>query len=113
MPLHFINFLCIFCIVRIYLNANISKQKFWFHKKYAFKKSGFREKLTMVYLLHFLPFSKLKSQVCTVELDVRELEQRSMKLIPNVVWMKSETVLTQYIITGWALVYRNQSKVNL
>ena len=88
-------------------------RNFGFTKKYAFKKSGLREKLTMVYLLNFLPFSKFKSQVCTVELDVRELEQRSMKLIPNVVLMKSETVLTQYIITGWVLVYKNQSKVIL
>jgi hypothetical protein len=48
-------------------------------------------------------------QVCTVDLEVRTLERRSVHLVPSRIWMESETVLTQYIITSWSLVYTNQS----
>jgi hypothetical protein len=47
--------------------------------------------------------------VCTVDLEVRRLERRSVQLVPSLIWMESETVLTQYIITSWSLVYTNQS----
>ena len=33
-----------------------------------------------------------------------------MKLFPHNVMMEGKTVLTQYIITRWSLVYRNTSK---
>ena len=42
-----------------------------------------------------------------MDLEVRQLEQSSMKLIPDLMMMESETVLTQYIISSWSLVYRN------
>ena len=38
---------------------------------------------------------------------MRELEQFSMRLIPNILTMESDTVLTQYIISSWSLDYRN------
>ena len=43
-----------------------------------------------------------------MDLRIRELEQASIKLIPNVVVMAGDTILTQYIITKWALEYRNE-----
>ena len=54
--------------------------------------------------MHFL----LKK--CTVDLEVRKLEQSSVELIPNLILMESETVLTQYIIASWSLVYKDESK---
>ena len=50
-------------------------------------------------------------QVCTVDLEVRSLERRSVQLVPSLIWMESETVLTQYIITSWSLVLANTSKL--
>ena len=49
-------------------------------------------------------------QRCTVDLELRELERSSVKLNPTMVLMEGDTVLTQYIITKWALVFKNQSK---
>ena len=37
--------------------------------------------------------------MCTVDLEVRSLERRSVQLAPSLIWMESETVITQYIIT--------------
>ena len=36
-----------------------------------------------------------------------------MILIPDMMMMESETVLTQYIISSWSLVYRNQGKLHM
>ena len=49
--------------------------------------------------------------MCTVDLEVRSLERRSVQLVPSLIWMESETVLTQYIITSWSLVLANTSKL--
>ena len=38
-------------------------------------------------------------KVCTVDLEVRSLERRSVQLAPSLIWMESETVQTQYITT--------------
>ena len=35
-----------------------------------------------------------------------------MKLFPHKVIMEGKTVLTQYIITRWSLVYRNTGKIS-
>jgi len=56
------------------------------------------------YQLQLYPFD---TQRCSVDLEVRELEQFSMRLIPDMMLMESDTVLTQYIISSWSLVYRN------
>ena len=48
-------------------------------------------------------------QVCSVDLEIRELEQVSVRLFPHKVKMESKVILTQYIITKWSLVYRNKS----
>ena len=37
--------------------------------------------------------------MCTVDLEVRSLERRSVQLAPSLIWMESETVITQYSIT--------------
>ena len=47
-----------------------------------------------------------------MDLKVRKLEQFSVKLIPDMIIMESETVLTQYIISSWSLDYRNTGKIN-
>ena len=44
-----------------------------------------------------------------MDLEVRSLEQRSVRLTPRLIWMESETVLTQYIITSWSILLANQS----
>ena len=43
-------------------------------------------------------------------MEIRELEQSTVTLIPKLVFMKSDTVLVQYIISKWSLDYRNSSK---
>ena len=36
-----------------------------------------------------------------------------MKIIPNIISMESETVLTQYLITNWTLAYKDVDNVDL
>ena len=50
--------------------------------------------------------------MCTVDLIVRELETSVMEITPHIITMKSETVLTQYIITNWTLEYKNTSDIS-
>ena len=44
-----------------------------------------------------------------MELAVRKLETKIMKVVPNLLSMESHTVLTQYIIKNWTLGYVNKS----
>lgn len=46
-------------------------------------------------------------QRCTVNLQVQELDRKSMKIRPDELRMIGETVLTQYYITQWSLEYKD------
>ena len=48
-------------------------------------------------------------QLCTVDMEIRELERLTINLVPETVFMESDTVLVQYIISRWSLQYRLQS----
>ena len=49
-------------------------------------------------------------QLCTVDMEIRELERSTISLVPELVFMESDTVLVQYIISSWSLQYRNHSE---
>ena len=49
-------------------------------------------------------------QLCTVDMEIRELERETINLVPELVFMESDTVLVQYIISSWSLQYRNNSE---
>ena len=59
-----------------------------------------------VYQLQLYPFD---TQLCTVEMEIRELERSTVDLEPENVFMESETLLVQYIISHWSLSLRNSS----
>ena len=59
-----------------------------------------------VYQLQLYPFD---TQKCTVEMEIRELERSTVDLEPENVFMESETLLVQYIISHWSLSLRNSS----
>ena len=42
-------------------------------------------------------------------MEIRDLERSTVNLIPENVFMESETVLVQYIISNWSLNLRNLS----
>ena len=42
-------------------------------------------------------------------MEIRDLERSTVNLIPELVFMESDTVLVQYIISKWSLDYRNSS----
>ena len=58
------------------------------------------------YQLSMYPFDM---QTCAVNLEVNALEQQSLKIVPKTVQMKGKIELTQYIVTAWKLVYKNDS----
>ena len=45
-------------------------------------------------------------KLCTVDLEIRELERSTINLVPEMVFMESDTVLVQYIISRWSLQLR-------
>ena len=47
------------------------------------------------------------SQLCTVDMEIRALERETISLVPELVFMESDTVLVQYIISSWSLQYRS------
>ena len=49
-------------------------------------------------------------QLCTVDMEIRALERSTISLVPELVFMESDTVLVQYIISSWSLQYRNDSE---
>ena len=49
-------------------------------------------------------------QLCTVDMEIRELERETISLVPELVFMESDTVLVQYIISSWSLQHRNDSE---
>ena len=48
-------------------------------------------------------------QTCSVDLTVNALEEQSLKIVPKKIQLKGSVRLTQYIVTSWKLVYRNNS----
>ena len=49
-------------------------------------------------------------QLCTVDMEIRALERSTINPVPELVFMESDTVLVQYIISSWSLQYRNDSE---
>ena len=45
-------------------------------------------------------------QLCTVDMEIRDLERLTINLVPETVFMESDTVLVQYIISSWSLQLR-------
>ena len=43
-------------------------------------------------------------------MEIRDLEKTTINLVPELVFMESDTVLVQYIISSWSLQYRNDSE---
>ena len=58
------------------------------------------------YQLQMYPFDK---QECTVDLAIKKLDQRGVKMRPESILMLGSTVLTQYIIESWEMIYYNQT----
>ena len=50
------------------------------------------------------------TQLCTVDLEVTDLERSTINLVPGEVFMESDTVLVQYLISSWSLQLRNSSE---
>ena len=63
--------------------------------------------LKCIYQLQLYPFD---TQECSVNLEVGKYERSIMMILPQAIEMKSETLLSQYFITGWKLVFRNSGK---
>lgn len=70
----------------------------------------FTKTLQCIYKLQLYPFD---TQECTVNLEVGKYERKIMMILPKVIEMKSNTLLSQYFITGWALEYKKKSKLSL
>ena len=66
---------------------------------------GYTKTLECIYELHRYPFD---TQTCTVNLQVNEYKKKIMKIVPETIEMLSTTVLTQYFVTDWSLVYKNE-----
>ena len=43
-------------------------------------------------------------------MEIRDLEKTTISLVPELVFMESDTVLVQYIISSWSLQHRNDSE---
>ena len=43
-------------------------------------------------------------------MEIRALERSTISLVPELVFMESDTVLVQYIISSWSLQFRNDSE---
>ena len=41
-------------------------------------------------------------------MEIRELERLTINLVPELVFMESDTVLVQYIISSWSLEHRHE-----
>ena len=46
-------------------------------------------------------------QLCTVNMEIRELERSTVNLVPEMVFMESDTILVQYILSDWSLQLRS------
>ena len=52
-------------------------------------------------------------QLCTVDMEIRDLEKTTISLVPELVFMESDTVLVQYIISSWLLEQRHATTWNI
>ena len=69
---------------------------------------GFTKTVECIYQLQLYPFD---TQECTVNLQVGEYETKMIKLVPKSIQMKSQTILTQFVITDWKLEYKNRGNI--
>ena len=44
-------------------------------------------------------------------MEIRELERKTISLVPELVFMESDTVLVQYIISSWSLEQRHATGI--
>ena len=44
-------------------------------------------------------------------MEIRELERLTINLVPELVFMESDTVLVQYIISSWSLEHRHATGI--
>ena len=44
-------------------------------------------------------------------MEIRELERLTISLVPELVFMESDTVLVQYIISSWSLEHRHATRI--
>ena len=68
---------------------------------------GFTKTLECIFQLQLYPFD---TQECTVNLEIGEYKRKLIKLYPQSIKMKGQTVLTQFIITDWKLEYKIKGK---
>ena len=61
--------------------------------------------LKCIYELQLYPFD---TQECMVNLEVGKYERKIMTILPKSIEMMSETLLSQYFITGWELNFKNK-----
>ena len=67
----------------------------------------FTKKIKCIYQLQLYPFD---TQECMVNLEVGKYERNIMKIFPQSIEMKGETMLAQYFITGWKLEFKDSGK---
>ena len=46
-------------------------------------------------------------------MEIRDLEKTTINLVPELVFMESDTVLVQYIISSWLLEQRHATTWNI
>ena len=68
---------------------------------------GFTKTVECIYQLQLYPFD---TQECTLNLQVGEYEATMINLVPKSIYMKSQTLLTQFFITDWKLEYKKKGK---
>ena len=64
--------------------------------------------LKCIYELQLYPFD---TQECMVNLEVGKYERKIMTILPKSLEMMSETLLSQYFITGWELDFKNRGNL--
>ena len=65
----------------------------------------FTKTLKCIYELQLYPFD---TQECMVNMEVGKYERKIMTILPKSIEMMSETLLSQYFITGWELDFKNK-----
>ena len=61
------------------------------------------------YQLQMYPFDK---QECTVDMMLRQIDRRSIVLMPNGIKMIGERLLSQYVIESWQLMHLDETNPN-
>ena len=68
---------------------------------------GFTKTVRCIYQLQLYPFD---TQQCTVNLRIGEYKTKFIELFPKSIKLKSETLLTQFLITDFSLEYKYKGK---